>query len=326
MQPIERYGVAALLFLVVTIGAVVLWDQAESGGPKPDGITEVAAAEKPAVSKGLAGLNRNNAERTQPKLPATPARTTHVAGSTPTGPKADGNSWSTSRGVNLNERRTEQPAKVDAILADRTLARADEANERKLNDSSAGQKPGGMSGTLVQPNPASSPKAKPKSKPLRTYTVKSGDTMGQIAVDQLGTIRNLDELQAANPKVRPETMSVGTVLRLPEVEGTSTAVAGNQPQQPKQSKPAVDEPVKPSSGATHTVVAGDSLWSIAAAKLGSGMRHSEIASLNPGSNVLKVGQVLRLPTGAAATRPTAKQPVAVASAETERRFPKGVVR
>ena len=30
MQPIERYGVAALLFLIVTIGAVVLWDRSEA--------------------------------------------------------------------------------------------------------------------------------------------------------------------------------------------------------------------------------------------------------------------------------------------------------
>ena len=30
MQPIERYGVVALLFLIATIAAVVLWDRAES--------------------------------------------------------------------------------------------------------------------------------------------------------------------------------------------------------------------------------------------------------------------------------------------------------
>ena len=46
MQPIERYGVAALLFLIATIGAVVLWDQTESDA-LPDQEVK-AAVEKPA--------------------------------------------------------------------------------------------------------------------------------------------------------------------------------------------------------------------------------------------------------------------------------------
>ena len=49
MQPIERYGVAALLFLIVTIGAVVLWDQSETQAAPP-GEDEVAAVD------GLAGV------------------------------------------------------------------------------------------------------------------------------------------------------------------------------------------------------------------------------------------------------------------------------
>ncbi|MDF1798734.1 MAG: LysM peptidoglycan-binding domain-containing protein [Planctomycetota bacterium] len=324
MQPIERYGVAALLFLVVTIGAVVLWDQAESGGQAPSGTTEVAAAEKSPASKGLAGLSRSNVERPQPKLPDAPARAKHVAASEPTGPKANGNGWSTNRGVSLNERRTEPAPKADPIVA-RTL----ESSERKPEASSLGQKPGGLSGNLVQPNPASKPKAKPKPepKPLRTYVVKSGDTMGQIAIDQLGTIKNLDELQAANPTVRPETMSVGTVLRLPELDGVDELLArkATPPAQPTQ--PEAAPTPKPSAGGSYTVVAGDSLWSIAAAKLGSGSRHAELAQLNPGAaSVLKVGQVLRLPAGAASSTSSTKQPVAVASTSTQSRFPKGVVR
>ena len=45
-----------------------------------------------------------------------------------------------------------------------------------------------------------------------TYTVKSGDTMGGIA---LKFNVSLDELQAANPQVSPNTMSVGQVLKIP---------------------------------------------------------------------------------------------------------------
>lgn len=51
-------------------------------------------------------------------------------------------------------------------------------------------------------------------------------------------------------------------------------------------------------GGTYTVRAGDTLWSIATAKLGAGARHTEIAKLNglKDSDELKVGQKLKLPT------------------------------
>lgn len=47
---------------------------------------------------------------------------------------------------------------------------------------------------------------------------------------------------------------------------------------------------------TYTVVKGDSLWSIAKKKLGSGERHPEITALNGlKSGTIKVGQTLKIP-------------------------------
>lgn len=60
-----------------------------------------------------------------------------------------------------------------------------------------------------------------------TYTVKSGDTMGQIAQDFNIT---LDALMAANPNVDPSSMSIGQTLKIPSSpqnpagESTPTAV------------------------------------------------------------------------------------------------------
>ncbi|WP_307544586.1 LysM peptidoglycan-binding domain-containing protein [Streptomyces sp. V3I8] len=47
---------------------------------------------------------------------------------------------------------------------------------------------------------------------------------------------------------------------------------------------------------TYTVREGDTLWSIAAAKLGAGSRFAEIKTLNGlKGDTLSVGQVLKLP-------------------------------
>jgi LysM repeat protein len=45
-----------------------------------------------------------------------------------------------------------------------------------------------------------------------TYTVKSGDTISSIAL-QFGV--SMDDLQAANPEISPNSMSIGQVIRIP---------------------------------------------------------------------------------------------------------------
>ena len=69
--------------------------------------------------------------------------------------------------------------------------------------------------------------ALPSSTPF-TYTVQSGDTLGGIAL-KFGV--SLNDLQAANPEVSPNSMSIGTVLKIPSNpdnpsgEPTPTAVS-----------------------------------------------------------------------------------------------------
>lgn len=45
-----------------------------------------------------------------------------------------------------------------------------------------------------------------------TYTIKSGDTISSIAV-KFGV--SMDDLQAANPEISPNTMSIGQVIKIP---------------------------------------------------------------------------------------------------------------
>ena len=332
MQPIERYGVAALLFLIVTIGAVVLWDRSEAQGP---GGLEVAAAERSGPGPELAGLSRGT--RGAPRAPQdplgarpgprqVPAANSHKAGA-PAGLELQDRSWETgSAPVNLPERKPsqaqpeprpqQQPQRQPGGKA--VLAGGQPAGGKQV----AKGQGRGAGGTLLEPV---LPKPEPVPKP-RTYTVAPGDTLGQIAQDQLGGVRHLKALQAANPTVRAESMSVGTVLVLPAVEKGAPARPDAVADAPER-KPT---PAATPTGRSYTVQPGDSYWRIAARELGDGNRHGELAALNPGvGSVLQVGAVLRLPTGTKASTGAAARPKleeAVASAEPALRAKKGVVR
>ena len=107
----------------------------------------------------------------------------------------------------------------------------------------------------------------------KTYTVKSGDSLYSIAKAYNTTVSELKQLN----NLTSNLLSIGQVLRLP----TTTATPTNK---------------------TYTVKSGDSLYSIAKAY---NTTVSELKQLNNlTSNLLSIGQVLRLPT--TATTPTNK--------------------
>ena len=66
-------------------------------------------------------------------------------------------------------------------------------------------RPGGLEGLVTAETPLPSPT------PF-TYTVQTGDTMSSIAL-KFGV--SIDDLQAANPEISPNAMSVGQVLNIP---------------------------------------------------------------------------------------------------------------
>lgn len=311
MQPIERYGVIALLLLVVIIAAVVMWDQGEKAlvpepaGPKVaalDGLNRESVAKKAPIKRGARKASANK----QPEFKAT--------------------GWNSGVDQAAERRRRDEAARMlDERLA---RAQADLEKQPEVEVPSAFEKPEPerapakgwspeakhVAGSLVEPKPKP---VKKEAAPKRTYKVQPGDTMGQIAVDQLGSYRYLDALAKANPKVDPARMTVGTELVLPNIEG---AVAKASPTKPKTSSAA--------KGRSYKVGKGDSLWGIAARELGDGSRYREIAALNPkvDPDALVVGTVLSLPEGAAAPgqRPVlGRETVAQASNKTVKR---GVVR
>jgi peptidoglycan endopeptidase LytE len=145
----------------------------------------------------------------------------------------------------------------------------------------------------IPPRRAANPQAT-SAEAVRTYTVKSGDTLSAIAA-RFGV--SLSALLRANNLADAHRLRIGQVLRIP---GSPV---------PRSAATAQDRPAAPQMETqTHTVSAGDTLWAIARRH---GTTPQRIAALNGISETatLRIGQRLRLPgpatatqTGAAATR------------------------
>ncbi len=123
-----------------------------------------------------------------------------------------------------------------------------------------------------------------------TYEVKAGDTLGAIARREGTTVA---ALRTAN-NLSGDNLRVGQKLVIP---GNAAPLSSSSAAAPVASTSA---PAAPRSGPiTYSVVAGDTLGSIARTY---GVRVGEIATLNNITDPakLRVGQVLRLPSGARA--------------------------
>ena len=126
----------------------------------------------------------------------------------------------------------------------------------------------------------------------RSYVVKAGDTLSEIAQRELGTAKAWKRIVDANPGLDPKRVRVGQKILLPgagAASGSARVVDG---------APAGERPAG-SKDRVHVVRAGETLTGIAAARLDDGRRWREIWDLNrsslPSSERLAVGQVLRLP-------------------------------
>ncbi len=137
---------------------------------------------------------------------------------------------------------------------------------------------------------ASSPSS--SASPLKSYTVKAGDSFSSIAVAELGAERHWLAIEDANPGVDPKRIRVGQVINLPNVEeanveeasvekanvekanvekdsgkpaASSPATTAATTSKPATTKPAATSDSKPapvSEAKLHEVRAGENLSSI----------------------------------------------------------------
>ena len=141
---------------------------------------------------------------------------------------------------------------------------------------------------VVKPQPNGTPKAEQP----RIYTIQPHDTLSEIAQEQLGSQRRMQEILDANPGLDVKHLVPGETLVLP---GKKTAVVS------AQGKKSAGQAAEANAGArTHTVSGGDSLWSLAEKYYGKGYKVDRIVSANPTllsdkNTVLKIGWVLVIP-------------------------------
>ncbi len=280
MQRIERYGVIALVFLLVTILAVAVWGQRKNQSLlsflKRDKGAEVAKVDAPVTPEGTLG-------NSGPSL----SDPTHILN--PAAPQTPGTNVATGPGTQLAP-----PAGPGAGAVDFGHGSTPTPGGQPGLGFVGGDVVVGGPGT-IQPSVIVSP---PVDAGPRTYTVKNGDTLGSIAKRELGSTKRWQEIEALNG-VKSERLSVGMTLKLPAGaanSGTQTLVKNDNT--PTQGP--IAQPSAPKSGSSYSVRSGDSLSKIAATQLGDSNRYSEIIALNPGINPAKlsIGQSLRLPAGA----------------------------
>lgn len=145
--------------------------------------------------------------------------------------------------------------------------------------------------------PAKAAPPAPETDAANTYEVKSGDTLGGIARRHGTTV---GALRAAN-NLSGDGLRVGQKLVIP---GNAVPLSASAAATPAAAVP------RAGSG-SYTVVPGDTLGSIAKKH---GVKVGDLATLNTITDPakLRVGQVLKLPSGAKA--PAAPRPVATAPA------------
>lgn len=136
---------------------------------------------------------------------------------------------------------------------------------------------------------------------LRRYQVKKGETLGEIAMRELGSVKDLDLILEVNEGMRADRVRAGDEIWLP-----SKAAADLRRNELKHAatgpaKPAVEERIS-RSGRSHEVGSGDSLWRIAERYYGReganvGIKRIVAANskLTDENTVLRLGWVLTIP-------------------------------
>jgi nucleoid-associated protein YgaU len=347
MQKIERYGVIALVLLLVTILAVSLWGESKDGGLfswKKDATKEQADATRPrplpnaannAAQPGAAQPGAVQPGAAQPGVAGqqVPAAGSPVAGAgaqpavaggvSVAAPNADPAArtaaaqraaWERERQLALQNGAMPNPANVGQPgLGQQNVAQNNVPPSGPLGaQPAAGQGAPGANAVPVG-NGAAPRNVQPiGGAPVvpgapRTYTVKAGDTLGEIARRELGSAKRWEEIQSLNGSLDPKRLRAGMTIKLPGGQ----AATGNAPSTTGGVATPAAQPR--AGGRTYTVKSGDTLGEIAKRELGSAQRWNEIQALNPGLNPnrMVVGAELVLPQGGGSRVATAPRQPAV---------------
>jgi len=333
MQRIERYGVIALVFLLVTILAVSLWGEHRGqsvfsfiarGAKKSAGDATAAMRRRAGAGSDLALGERdplrpvvplNDAPQgATPLAPVDPARG-FDQGPLDARPELDPENGFVAYSPLSSPAQAVVPAAPLGRSAPPPLSSSPIGPERVRAATSAPSEGAGNG------------KGAPSG--VRTYVVQPRETLGEIAQRELGTYRRWTEIQSLNEGLDPAKLRAGMKLKLPSSAASvvlaksdagrqSGAARGTASKETSARRPSPGtSPAAPSSAASgplYVVRSGDTLTLIAQRELGSADRWRELLASNPGLDPkrLLVGSRLRLPEARSAR--ASEQRLAVAAA------------
>ena len=141
-------------------------------------------------------------------------------------------------------------------------------------------------------------------RPPRTYVVRKGDTLSEIAARVVGSSRFVADILKLNPGIKnPHVLREGDVLVLPDDVAQADArgsAAASDPEKPTSPGPKTRAPAGQPLREI-TVKAGDTLYGLAKQHLGNGNKWRRFIALNrdriTGDEHLVIGTKLRVPRG-----------------------------
>ena len=133
-----------------------------------------------------------------------------------------------------------------------------------------------------------------------THVVKKGETMESIAKSYYGAGSKWQVIAKANPSVNPDTMRIGTKLRIPAAGASATnesTVASRSSSSGGTTTTTASKATSSGSGGTHVVAKGETLSSIARRYYGDSKYWKSILKANPKvkAETLAVGTKLSIP-------------------------------
>lgn len=295
MQRIDRYGLVTLVFLIVSFLAVVVWGEGGNASFEEHfRKTEVARAQSIPPRRGTSPArtssgpsSSSNQERRAPRAESPKQREK---------PREEPRQALPLTSDDVDRRTARASKDAPAGLGYRQVPVVPQQAERELQVSTSQQ------AKRSEPQPRS-----------REYLVQAGDTLSEIAEEQLGTSQRWRDIVAANQGLDPKRLKVGQRLMLPGVASAPKPQATPQPEQAPgsgspgsspsgsspsgSSSPGSRTPDPAGHSGTYVVRGGDTLSAIAQRELNDAQRWREIVALNEGLDPkrLVVGTRLELP-------------------------------
>jgi nucleoid-associated protein YgaU len=289
MQQIERYGVIALVFLLVTIVAVSFWGDSKSPGfwSRLTGRgAKKEVSENPTANMIPPATSGERAIDSTLPLSRNEGTPNSFAGGTNYVPE-----WQSPQGGTPVNPWNGSPG---------TAVTPDPWSTTPYAPPEIAQQPRDLAPPTNHVTPRT-PEAQPRATPAliqpvsgQHYVVQKGDSLIRIAARTLGNGSRWKEIQSLNGGLDPQRLQPGMKIVLPasakpyKAGGTDAA-----PSKAPNSTPRASS----STGATYVVRSGDTLSRIAARMLGDGGRWRDLVAANPGldPNRLLVGKKIVIP-------------------------------